>query len=169
LAARARTSADRAWTLHELFDKVAVDRTVDMKVELFCLCDFASTDAGGKLNIIGVFDAIRAKSIPARHGPFSIAAKARFDTAEMGEKQFRIRLLSPEANDVFPAAEASINVIPSPDQQTATAQIALAISGTQLPTFGQYLVLLEIDNTPVASVPLYVKPFPAPSPTESRL
>jgi hypothetical protein len=137
-----------------------------MNVELFCICDFASTDAGGKLNIIGVFDSIRAKSVPAKHGPFSIAGKARFDPSEAGEKHFRVRFLAPDGADVFPAAEASISVTRSPDQKTASAQIALVVSGTQLPTFGQYSVVLEIDNTLAASVPLHVKPFPDSLQTE---
>ena len=32
-----------------------------MKVEIFSLCDFASADAGGKFNVIGIFDALYRK------------------------------------------------------------------------------------------------------------
>ena len=37
-----------------------------MKVELFALCDFAS-DYGGKLTVVGIFDSIFTKQMPAVH------------------------------------------------------------------------------------------------------
>jgi len=54
-----------------------------MKLELFTLCDFAA-DYGGKLSVVGIFDTLGAKQVPAVHPQCAVAAKMRFEKIEEG-------------------------------------------------------------------------------------
>ena len=50
-----------------------------MKVELYVLCDAATADAGGKLNILGVFDRLNAREAPVTHPLCALAVRLRFE------------------------------------------------------------------------------------------
>ena len=56
-----------------------------MRVEVFSLCDAATTD-GGKLNLLGAFDAIWVKTMPVVHAQCAIALRVRFSRSERGEQ-----------------------------------------------------------------------------------
>ena len=56
-----------------------------MHIEVFSLCDAATVDAGGKLNILGAFDTIWAANIPVVYPHFGVALRVRFNSIERGE------------------------------------------------------------------------------------
>jgi hypothetical protein len=147
----------------------AKPRTI-VKVEVFSLCDFASVDAGGKLNIIGVFDSMWARESPIVYGLCVLAARLRFEKGEEGTKQVKISFIDPDGNLVMPVAEAIAPVVSQPTASTTTAHIITMISQINLPTFGEYSLSLVIDGNQVASTPFYViqtlsfPPPPSPPP-----
>jgi hypothetical protein len=131
-----------------------------MKVEIFSLCDFASTDAGGKLNIIGVFDDISAREVPATHGLCALAIRIRFDKIEEGIKKLKISFVDSDGNPVMPAVEMQIQVlIPSPLQQ-ANVQVVFLIPQIKFLNFGEYEIALAIDGRQEASTPINVRQLP---------
>ncbi len=98
-----------------------------MKVEIFTLCDFASYDAGGKLNVIGVFDSIYAREAPATYGLCALAIRIRFDKIEEGLKKLKISFVDSDGNPVMPAMEMQIQVQIPPLLQQANVQVVLLI------------------------------------------
>jgi hypothetical protein len=56
-----------------------------MKVEIFTLCDAATTDAAGKLNILGSFDRLNATQTPVMHPQCALAIKLRFERGRRNE------------------------------------------------------------------------------------
>ena len=64
-----------------------------MKVEIFTLCDAATVDAVGKLNILGSFDRLNATAAPVVHPQCSLAIKLRFQRIEEGKKQLRVTFI----------------------------------------------------------------------------
>jgi hypothetical protein len=133
---------------------------VIMKVEIFSLCDFASADAGGKLNIIGVFDSIYAKEVPATHGLCALAIRIRFDRIEEGLKKLKISFVDSDGNPVMPSMEMQIQVQIPPLFQEANVQVVFLIPQLKLPSFGEYSVDLAIDGRQEASTPLNVRQLP---------
>lgn len=128
-----------------------------MKVEVFNLCDFASADAGGKLNIIGIFDALYAKEAPVTHGLCALAVRIRFDSIEVGLKKIRISFTDSDGKLIMPAMEAQIAVQIGSNQPSATAQIVSIMMQLHLPSFGEYSIDLAVDGRQEASTPLYVR------------
>ena len=126
-----------------------------MKIELFTLCD-AATDSGGKLNILGSFDHIWAKEIPAIHPFCAIAIKIRFARIEEGNHRLKITIADADGKLVIPGLDAALaSRIPSYDS-TVAANVVLLIQKIKFEQFGEYTVDLAIDGRQEGSIPLYV-------------
>jgi hypothetical protein len=138
-----------------------------MKVELFTLCDAATVDSGGKLNILGCFDRINALQAPIVHPLCALALKCRFERVEEGQKRIRISVIDTDGRLIMPTLDAQIQIHIGPDSSTATAQLVLIIPQIKLPSFGEYSIDLAVDGRQEASIPLYVKQIPLVPPMQS--
>lgn len=128
-----------------------------MKVEIFCLCDFAQADTSGKMSLVGIFDAIYAHQVPATHNFFSIAAKIRFDQGEEGIKKIKISVIDLDGKPIIPAMEMLALVKIPPNQPCANIQVISLIPQITFPNFGEYLTCLEIDGRQAVSATIYVR------------
>jgi hypothetical protein len=133
-----------------------------MKVEIFTLCDAATVDSGGKLNVLGSFDRLHANSIPITHPLCSLAIKVRFERLEEGQKRFGISFVDSDGKAVMPTLDAATQVSFPPGESTVTACLVLQIQQMKLPNFGEYSIDLAVDGRHEASIPLFVKQAGAP-------
>lgn len=131
-----------------------------MKVEIFSLCDFAVADSAGKLTVVGVFDTIWTREVPAAHGLCAIALRIRFDRIEEGLKKLKVSFIDSDGNPVMPAVEMQIQIQVPPAFQQANAQVVFLIPQIRLPNFGEYSIDLAIDSRQEASTPLFVRQMP---------
>lgn len=131
-----------------------------MKAEIFCLCDFAAADSGGKLTIVGVFDTIWAREVPATHGLCALALRIRFERIEEGLKKLKVSFIDSDGNPVMPAMEMQIPVQIPPHLQQANAQVVFLIPQIKFSNFGEYAIDLAVDSRQEASTPLYVRQVP---------
>jgi hypothetical protein len=131
-----------------------------MKVEIFSLCDFATADASGKLTLVGVFDTVWAREVPATHGLCALAIRIRFNKIEEGLKKFKISFIDSDGNPVMPAMEMQIPVQIPPHLQQATAQVVFLIPQVKFSNFGEYGIDLAVDSRQEMSTPLYVRQLP---------
>ena len=128
-----------------------------MKVEIFTLCDAATADSGGKLNILGSFDRLNANSIPVTHPLCALAIKMRFERLEEGQKRISISFVDSDGKAVMPTLDAGSQVMFPPGESSVTACIVLQIQQMKLPNFGEYSIDLAVDGRHEASIPLFVK------------
>jgi hypothetical protein len=133
-----------------------------VKVEIFTLCDAATADAGGKLNILGSFDRIHAATVPVTHPLCALAIKLRFERLEEGTKRVRISFMDSDGKPVMPTLDANTQVAFPPNEHTVTACLVLQIQQMKLPNYGEYSIDLAIDGRIEASVPLFVRPVSGP-------
>ncbi|MEP6776982.1 MAG: hypothetical protein ABI944_00915 [Chthoniobacterales bacterium] len=128
-----------------------------MKVEIFTLCDAATADAGGKLNILGSFDRINATATPVTHPLCALAIKLRFERLEEGQKRIRISFVDSDGTAVMPTLDTMTQVGFPPGESSVTACLVLAIQQIKLPNFGEYSIDLGVDGRHEASIPLFVR------------
>ncbi|MGI8821637.1 MAG: DUF6941 family protein [Chthoniobacterales bacterium] len=128
-----------------------------MKVEIFTLCDAATTDAGGKLNVLGSFDRLQATQAPVTHPLCALAIKMRFERLEEGPKRIRISFIDSDGKPVMPTLDANTQVSFPPDEHTVTACLVLQLQQLKLPNFGEYSIDLGVDGRQEASIPLFVR------------
>lgn len=126
-----------------------------MDIEIFALCD-AATDSGGKLNILGAFDRIYVRQLPAVHPHCAIALRVRFDRIEAGEHRVRISLIDADGNPVIPSLDGNINVNIPAEVPSICANLVLDINGLKFEKAGLYSVDLVIGGRHEKSLPLTV-------------
>jgi hypothetical protein len=134
-----------------------------MKVEIFTLCDAATADAGGKLNILGSFDRIHAASVPVTHPLCALAIKMRFERLEEGQKRVRISFMDADGQAVMPTLDANTQVMFPPGEHSVTACLVLQLQQLKLPNYGEYSIDLGIDGRQEASIPLFVRAQAGPT------
>ena len=128
-----------------------------MKVEIFTLCDAATVDAGGKLNILGSFDRLNAREVPIIHPHCALAIKLRFERVEEGQKRLRIAFVDQDGAPVMQNLDATTEVRFLGDDPSATVSVALNIQQLRLPRFDEYSIDLAVDGRQEVSIPLFVK------------
>jgi len=128
-----------------------------MNVEIFTLCDAATVDTAGKLNILGSFDRLSASAEPIVHMHCALALKLRFDRIEEGQKKFRLAFVDSDGAAVMPPLDGTVEVRFQGNDSTSTVSMALGIQQLKLPRFGEYSIDLAIDGRHEASIPLFVK------------
>jgi hypothetical protein len=127
-----------------------------MKIELLALADFAA-DYGGKLSVVGIFDTIFARQMPAVHPHCCLAVKIRFYREEEGQKRLRLLICDDDGKLVLPAMEIPIQVNIPPGAESNTIQVVANIAGMKIETFGEYSIDLELDGRHEGSTPLFAR------------
>ena len=127
-----------------------------MKIELLTLADFAA-DYGGKLSVMGIFDTIFARQMPAVHPHCCLAVKLRFDKEEEGQKRLRLSICDDDGKLALPAMELGINVTVPPGVESNTIQVVANIAGLKIESFGEYSIDLELDGRHEGSTPLFAR------------
>jgi hypothetical protein len=141
-----------------------------MKTELVTLCD-AATDSGGKLNILGCFDCVWVRQVPATHPHCAVALRLRFSRVEEGDHRFRVTFMDEDGQPVVPTIDGSLSVQFGPGDESTIANLILNIQQIKLAKYGQYSIDVAIDGRQEASLPLYVRKPPqhsAPPPPPDR-
>jgi hypothetical protein len=126
-----------------------------MEMEIFTVCDY-SADIANKLIIVGTFDMIMAKSFPAIHPSFSVAARLRFSREELGEHKFKILFVDEKSNNFLPPIEGTMNVKPAPSTDHATVNLSINIGQPKFPQPGKYSVQFHLDEKWKTGLTIYL-------------
>ncbi len=77
------------------------------RLSYLLLCDDVRQELGGKFSLMGLFENIYANSFPAVHPRFAIVSEW---TSGKGEFSVKIRLLSPNKQEVLSESESKISL-----------------------------------------------------------
>jgi len=130
-----------------------------MNIEAFLLCD-AATDQQGKLNVLGAFDNIWTKKLPAIHPACSVVTRIRFEKIEDGSHSVKIQIIDQDGRNIGPKLEGSISVKTGANLDSSVANLILNIQRLEFKQYGQYRIDLAIDGEIKASLPLHVREIP---------
>jgi hypothetical protein len=133
-----------------------------MNIEIFTLCD-AATDQGGKLNILGTFDAIAAGAAPVTHPECTIAMRLRFEQVEAGEHSLRISIIDYDGRAVVPPIDGKIAIAFPPQAiESSASNFVIKLQQLRFSNFGKYRIDLAIDGKMEKSLPLYLNQMQKP-------
>jgi len=130
-----------------------------MNIEAFLLCD-AATDQQGKLNVLGAFDTVFAKEMPATHPACTVATRIRFEKAEEGEHKVRLQIIDIDGKPVSPKLEGNIAVRVPDGADSSAVNLVLNIQGQKFERYGKFRIDLAIDGKVEASLPLWLSKVP---------
>ncbi len=128
-----------------------------MQIEIFTLCDAATRDGSGKLNIFGTFNIITAKQLPIKYPPCALVIKLRFEETEEGNKAMKINFVDTDGKPVLPTHDQTFIVRTLPEEPTANVSLVVSIPQMKLKNLGKYSIDLAIDDCPVGSTLFYVR------------
>lgn len=119
------------------------------------MCD-AATDYAGKLCVLGAFDTIVAPQLPVMHPQCAIALRLLFRKEEEGAHQLKIDFVNEDGVAVTPALEGKFEVALPEPFLFATRNLVLNLQQLQFAKAGQYAVDVQVDRTPLTSIPLLI-------------
>lgn len=125
-----------------------------MFADLGVMCDAATSDGNGKLNILGIFDQINARNFPAVHPQCSVVFKIIFDKGEEVHNKFKLLFLDENKKQFLPTIEAKSNdgVVQYKDRQVFN--LILGISNLKIPVSGDYEIELFFGGTLLKKIDL---------------
>ncbi|MBI3912893.1 MAG: hypothetical protein HY327_01660 [Chloroflexi bacterium] len=126
-----------------------------MKTKIAVLADYASVSEGGKLNILGIFSNIMARTAPITHAQMHLVVQFEFDFSEAGQKDFRVRLMDLDGKEIVNLAGQL--QIPQPSGfETANINQIFVFNNTTFPQFGEYVFEVLVDDAIKAEIPVRV-------------
>ncbi|HBV31942.1 MAG TPA: hypothetical protein DEB49_05785 [Verrucomicrobiales bacterium] len=131
----------------------------NMDIQVAVLCD-AATDYKGKLNLLGTFNSVYTKELPANYPQCSIVLRIVFKRVEEGEHKLRINFVDEDGKFVMPSIELPFEVNVPPGDSFLYRNFILNIQRLKFENFGQHAIDIAIDGRQEASIPLEVKQVP---------
>ena len=128
-----------------------------MNIEVFSLCDAATVDVAGKLNVLGAFDTIWAGNMPAVYPQCTIALRIRFNSIERGEHRVTVNFVDMDGKHIIPAANGTININFPDEQRSGSANVVFNLQMLKLENHGEHSIDLAIDGRKEASLPLFIR------------
>ena len=130
-----------------------------MDIQVAVLCD-AATDHKGKLNLLGTFNSVHTRELPANYPQCSIVLRVVFKLVEEGSHKLRINFVDEDGKFVMPSIELPFEVSVPENDSFAYRNFILNIQRLKFEKFGQHAVDIAIDGRQEASIPLEVKQIP---------
>jgi hypothetical protein len=127
-----------------------------MHVSFAVFADGANLSQEGKLNVLGVFDALQVASLPAVHPRAHLVVHLKGGTLDVGTHSVALRWLNAQGRELW-SSSGELNVgAPPPGvgemDLPLIAQIDLPIDSP-----GSYLMTVAIDGTFMIDVPVQVR------------
>lgn len=129
-----------------------------MNIQVAVLCD-AAADYNGKLNLLGTFDTIFTKQMPALHPQCSVALRIIFQKIEEGAHKLKMNFVDEDGKFVMPSIDLPIDVSIPADSSFISRNFVINIQQLKFERAGSYSIDLAVDGRQEASIPLFVKHF----------
>lgn len=127
-----------------------------MNIQTAVLCD-AATDDNGKLNLLGAFDTIYARELPAIHPQCAVALRVTFLAGDEGKRQLKLNFVDADGRTIMPPIEIPVEVVLPDDMHFGTRNFIINIQQLKFETPGLFSMDLSLDGQPQANIPLLVK------------
>jgi hypothetical protein len=134
-----------------------------MNIQVAVLCD-AATDDNGKLNLLGAFDTIYTKQLPAIHPQCSIALRVTFSGEDEGKHALQVNFVDADGHPIANFPPIPVEVALPEDMHFGTRNFIVNIQQIQFANPGLYSIDILLDAQPQASIPLLVRHNPPAAP-----
>jgi len=125
-----------------------------MEVKLAVLADYSNISREGKLNILGIFSAIRSRNFPAVHPTMQLVMRLEAPYSELNtEKNLQVKLLDADGRALFEVGSRFMFTSGSPGEPLKSDQI-LTLNNLQFGRPGDYVFCILIGGEEKARVPL---------------
>ncbi len=139
-----------------------------MHISFALFADAANLSQEGKLNILGVFDAVQVGSLPSLHPRAHLVVRLKGDRSDVGNHRVTMRWINPRGNELWSSTgDISVGLPP-----TGVNELDLPlIASVDLPldVAGAYQMSVSLDDQPRADVMLQVRSAPPVAPMNQMM
>jgi hypothetical protein len=126
-----------------------------MNIQVAVLCDSA-TEYQNRLCILGIFDTIRTRQLPATKPQCSIALQILWTKIEEGSHTIKTRFMDDDGNPTLKPVNSSVEVLIPPKSSFVSTNHILNIQQLKFTKSGNYLIVIDIDGKMVTEIQLQV-------------
>ncbi len=134
-----------------------------MNTQIAVLCD-AATDYQGKLNLLGTFDTIFTRKLPAVHPSCAIVLRIVFTRVETGKHRIRIDFVDEDGKAVIQPLDMPFEIRMPDGAISLSRNFIVNLQQVKFEKAGSYSVDVAIDGRHEVSIPLAVRVVAPPHP-----
>jgi hypothetical protein len=140
-----------------------------MEVKLAVLADYANVTQEGKLNILGIFTNINARTFPATHGQMQVIVSLEGHSVEAERPHHtEVHFRDADGGKIFDLKGQVFAQNARPGRPFTVNQI-IQLANLPLPRPGDYSFAIFVDNDLKGTIPLSVTQIEADPPEQQRL
>jgi hypothetical protein len=117
--------------------------------------DAANLSQEGKLNVLGIFDALQVHALPTLHPRAHFVVRVKGTSADIGTHQLTFHSTNPHDSELWTSA-GELQVEGGAAPGTDLDLPIIAVVDLPLDSTGQYTMRVELDGEPVQRVNLFV-------------
>jgi hypothetical protein len=126
-----------------------------MHISFAVFADAANLSQEGKLNILGVFDAVQVAGLPTIHPRTHFVVRLKADGDDTGPHKLTFRWLSPLEEELW-SSSGEMSVAQNANPVFELDLPIIAVVDLPLNVAGQYTMQVALDGQPTASARLFV-------------
>ncbi len=126
-----------------------------MHISFAVFADGANLSQEGKLNVLGVFDALQVGGFPAIHPRTHFVLRLKGSLEDIGSHRLAFRWLSPADEELW-SSDGELNVAPGPNPAFEMDLPVIAVIDLPLNAPGLYTMRVALDGETTADVRLFV-------------
>ena len=134
-----------------------------MQISFALFADAANLSQEGKLNILGVFDAVQVGGVPTLHPRAHLVVRLKGGRTDVGMHRVTLRWLNPEGNELW-STTGELNIGQPPSGVTELDLPLIAMIDLPIDRAGEYALQIALDDQPRGEVPLQVRVGAPPMP-----
>ncbi len=127
-----------------------------MQVSFALFADAANLSQEGKLNILGVFDALQVASFPAVHPRTHLVVHLKGTSLDVGTHAVTLSWVAPNGNELW-NSRGELGVGAPPPGVTEMDMPLIALIDLPMNAPGTYTMTVSVDDEPCAQVPIQVR------------
>jgi len=134
-----------------------------MQVSFALFADAANLSQEGKLNVLGVFDALQVGSIPAVHPRAHLVVHLKGSPSDVGRHTVTLRWINPQGSELWNST-GELNVGQPPSGVTEMDLPLIAQIDLPIDSSGAFHMSVSLDDKKSAEVPVQVRTVAAVGP-----
>ncbi len=127
-----------------------------MHVSFALFADAANLSQEGKLNVLGVFDAVHVGQFPALHPRATLVIRLKGRPSDAGTHPMTLRWVNPRGNELW-SSTAELAIASTPGQTEDMDMPVIIQIDLPLDVVGNYAMRVEIDGVRHAESVLHVR------------
>ncbi len=127
-----------------------------MHVSFALFADAANLSQEGKLNILGVFDAVHVGQFPALHPRATFVVRLKGTPVDVGEHEMTFRWINPRGSELW-STSAQLAIQPAPHQMGEMDMPVIIQIDLPLDVIGDYAMVVELDGVRHGDATLHVR------------